>query len=111
MDLSAFMSAQFAIAAVCVLAVTTALKRLILARRPTLNESQTFKAAMVLSNLVIGVVTAIPAGFLAGDRFSQRAILGICAGYGSQFAYHLLLKRVGGGKDTKGPDGTETPAP
>jgi hypothetical protein len=96
MDLTSFMSPPFAVASVAVLAVTSAIKRLILAQRPALKDSQSFKAGMVLSNLVVGVVTAVPTGFLAGEKFAQRAILGVCAGYASQLAYHGVVKRLGG---------------
>lgn len=90
-----FLTWQFAVVAVAIYAVVGTLRRAMRQASPAVAEQGWFKACLTLSNLVVGLVFATLPNFLAGETYSQRALLGICAGFLCHFVYAGLAKRFG----------------
>jgi len=88
-----FITWQFGVASVVIVAVMTTVKRTIRAGRPELLDRRPVKAVLTVGNLVLGFGVAAPPGFLAGEGYTQRVLTGICAGFLSHFVYHSILKR------------------
>ena len=88
---------QFWAASLFVVAVITTAKRAVSVASPALVQRGWFKAMLTAMNLVLGMVTAIPTGFLPGATLGQRLIVGCVAGAASHTVYHLVLKRFMGG--------------
>jgi hypothetical protein len=106
-----FLTWQFAVAATAVAALMGTLKSVAFDVRPAWFAKGCFKAVMSIANIALGLLAAAPAGFLQGDTFGQRALLGIVAGFVSQFVYHAFLKRIGGSDDQAPPAPAAAPDP
>jgi len=104
-SISEVLTWQFWVAAICVSALMTAVKKTIKATAPQLRCGSWYKAAMTWQNLVWGAIVALPPGFLKGDTIGQRMIVGVAAGTVSHVVYHGLLKRLGVGMQRSGKRG------
>ncbi len=104
-----FLTWQFAVSCVFVVAVMRALKKFTRAAIPGFYVKGWFKGFMTSQNIFWGLVIATIPDFLPG-RFGARALLGICAGFMSHFVYELFLKRLGFGK-ADDPETDDLPAP
>lgn len=91
-----FLTWQFAAAAVAVMALMTMLKRVFIkAKKEHILQKPWFQAYILTPlPLLLGFGIAFIPGFLAGEHWYQRALLGVGAGFMSQFAYSLLKKRL-----------------
>jgi hypothetical protein len=76
---------------------------------PATGDKGWWKAVLTLLNVVLGLIAAIPAGYLKGDTFAQRAMLGVALGLVSHYAYHLAWKNWLRGKRGGGADGAGAP--
>lgn len=84
---------QFGIVCMAIVAVATAIKRTVRVKWPTFPEGQLGKAIMSWLNIALGIASGVP-GYLPGDTFTERAMVGIVAGLLSAFFYNAFIKRV-----------------
>ena len=90
-------SFQFLGAAIAIFAVMSLIKKgLGVFKKTAVLLDKPWFQAFVLSLLPIafGMLIALIPDFLKGDDFSHRVIFGICAGFGSQFVYSVVKKRI-----------------
>jgi hypothetical protein len=91
---SPFVSWQFGVAAMVIIAILATLKKILRQIGSTVAEKGWFKVCMTVANLVLGLLVAIPKDFLLGNTYWQRALVGVCAGFLSNYIYTLLIKRL-----------------
>jgi hypothetical protein len=93
-----FLTWQFATASVFVAAAMLVVKGVLVELIPRALGNRWVKAGLTLANVALGLLTAIPADWLPGRGFAQRAFMGVVAGVVSQFVYSALIKRLQGGQ-------------
>jgi len=91
---SVFMTKEFGIACVAIVAIMWTLKKAAKQAAPALYIKGWFQAIMTLLNLGFGCVVAIPKDFLVGKTYGQRVLLGLCAGLLSHTFYSAVIKRI-----------------
>ena len=89
----AFLSVEFGVTAVAILAIATAIKRTVKIKFVSFPKSAAGKAIMSWLNLALGAAAAYPT-YLAGDTYFDRLMLGIVAGFVSVFVYNGIIKNV-----------------
>lgn len=85
---------QFGVATLFIAAFMFGVKRTFQAAQPDYRKNHVLNAILTAGNMVLGFVVAIPQDFLAGSTYTQRMFVGMIAGMASNFAYHLLIKRL-----------------
>jgi undecaprenyl pyrophosphate phosphatase UppP len=89
-----FVTWQFLVACVAIVAVVSTLKKAVHQAAPALSNKGYFKAFLTMANLLVGTLVAAPTGFLVGETFVERMLVGLCAGLLSNFVYAALIKRL-----------------
>lgn len=99
MDLSnlwaPFLTWQFGVAALAIVAIIATFKRIVRIGYPLLLTTTWMKIILAGANMVLGALVAIPKDFLIGPTYVQRLLVGLCAGFLSSYLYAILLKRLG----------------
>jgi hypothetical protein len=91
-----FLTWQFAATAVAVMALMTMLKKVFIrAKKEHILNKPWFQAYILTPlPLILGFGIAFIPGFLCGEHWYQRAVLGVSAGFLSQFLYGVFKKRL-----------------
>jgi len=92
--LAPFLTWQFILAAILINATLIYVRRFVKDANPALLDARWFKAILTISNPLLGFLIALVPDFVYGERFVERAFVGVCAGFLSQFIYALFLKRL-----------------
>jgi hypothetical protein len=92
--LTPFLTWQFILTAVLINVAVGYAKRVARTANPALPASRWFKVIMTVANPVLGLLIATVPDFLYGERFVERAFIGVCAGFMSHFIYALFVKRL-----------------
>jgi len=93
-SMDAFFSWQFGVATVFVACVLQFLKLIFAAGSPGSLGKPWFRVFLIVMSPAWGLATAIPEGYLMGQSFGQRAMVGVVAGFVSSFVYDLFVKRL-----------------
>jgi energy-converting hydrogenase Eha subunit A len=101
--LTPFLTWQFVLSAVLINAILVYVTRLVRAAKPELLDRRWFKAILTVTNPVLGFAIAFVPSFLYGARFVERAFVGVCAGFLSNFVYALFIKRLAPSKEAAAP--------
>lgn len=88
-----FLTWQFWVSCLAVQALVWMQRTVMAQVSPRIGGTGWWRAILTVSNVAWGVAVAAVPGYLKGDTFAQRAVLGVAIGLVSQFVYHLLLKR------------------
>jgi len=94
-----FLSWQFGVAAVAIAAIVDRVKKITRHLLPKHKQSELLKSLFACLNIILGILIATIPSFLPGEHFSHRMLVGICAGFLSNFAYSIVLKRFGKDKN------------
>lgn len=92
--LAPFLTWQFILAAILINATLIYVRRFVKDAKPALLNARWFKAILTLANPLLGLLIALVPDFVYGNRFIERAFVGVCAGFLSQFIYALFVKRL-----------------
>ena len=85
---------QFVLASVAIYAIISTFKRI--AKIYVITSNPLYKTFITLLNIGIGILIAIPPGFLPSDNIYKRIILGIVAGFFSNYAYQMVKRFMKG---------------
>jgi hypothetical protein len=91
--ISVFFTWQMLAAYVLIQGAMQALKRATIAAGPGFIKARWYKVFIAVQNYWWGLVVALPHGFLIGETYGKRAIMGLVAGTLSHVVYRLVLKR------------------
>ena len=91
--IATFLTWQMLAAYVIIQGAMQTLKRATNAAFPALNGSRAFKLFVTVQNYAWALLIAIPSGFLVGETYGKRAIMGLVAGTLSHVVYRLVMKR------------------
>jgi energy-converting hydrogenase Eha subunit A len=97
--LAPFLTWQFILAATLINAILIYVTRITREANPALADRRLFKVILTMLNPVLGLAIAAIPDFLFGVRFVERAFVGVCAGFLSNFIYALIIKRIVRGVD------------
>jgi hypothetical protein len=92
--LAPFLTWQFILSAILINVAVGYGIRIVRIIRSSLPGQRWFKALSTAANPLLGLIIAIVPDFLYGDRFIERAFVGMCAGFLSHFIYGLFIKRL-----------------
>jgi hypothetical protein len=101
--LTPFLTWQFVLSAVLINAILAYVRQFLGTANPALLERRWFKAILTVANPILGFCIAFVPSFLYGTRFVERAFVGVCAGFLSNFVYALFIKRLAPPKDAAAP--------
>ena len=95
--INALLTWQLLASAIVIFAIMSLLKKGlgVFKKSAVLLDKRWFQAFVLATlPLAIGVLIALIPGFLKGSEFSHRIVLGVCAGFSSQFLYAVVKKRL-----------------
>jgi hypothetical protein len=81
---------QLLAASVAIYAIITAIKKI--GKLYILTTNKLYQLILTLSNIILGFIVAIPPGFLPGDNYFERLVLGIVAGFLSNYTYQFVKR-------------------
>lgn len=102
-----FLTWQFGVATIAIVGVMRQVSSALWSAAPSLRKKGWVKSLMNLGCLALGFLPALPADFLMGDTYGQRAMTGIACSTVSIIGYNTILKRIrwfaGGEKNAPDP--------